>query len=234
MNSIETVRKSLEKYNENRLVFVGKLYREQLSSQISEVAFYKAIDRLHRAGELCRLSKGVYYIPRVGKYGIVPLSEREIVSAFTENDNGMEIGYMLYNALGLTTQISKTIRVLSCALEWDTRTMGNVVVQRRKLTFTEPVRNMVGAMEVFQNFGQIQDIDHGIFLRFAESFSNQYSDEVFEEVYRAIKYPKATIAFAENVLQHYGAKNGLSRHLSSLSSYKYPRMEEIYASARIF
>lgn len=55
-------------------------------------------------------------MPKISKYGIIPPSEKEIISAFTENETGTVVGYSLYNQLNLTTQVSKKISVMSSAL----------------------------------------------------------------------------------------------------------------------
>ncbi len=233
MNGTVVIRQALEQYRENELILVSKLYREKLAGFVSEPAFYKALERMCKSGELSKIAKGVYYRPKVGKYGTVPPSEREIVLAFTENETGMEIGYTLYNALNLTTQVPKTVTVLSSALEGFSKSIRNVVIERQELQFTEPVKNMVGALEVFQNFSQIQDISYSGFLTFTKAFAKNFSNEAFEEVNRTKKYQKSTIAFAQEVLRHYEVENGLSKHLSTLSTYKHPRMEEIYAAAHI-
>ena len=47
--------------------------------------------------ELVKIAKGTYHLPKVSKYGIVPPSEKEIISAFTENGTGTVVGYSLYN-----------------------------------------------------------------------------------------------------------------------------------------
>lgn len=233
MKGTVMIRQELNQYRENELILVSKLYREKLAGLVSESAFYKALERMCKSGALAKIAKGVYYRPKVGKYGTVPPSEKEIVSAFTENETGMEIGYTLYNALNLTTQVPKTVTVLSSALEGFSKSIRNVVIERQELQFTEPIKNMVGALEVFQNFSRIQDISYPGFLSFTKTFAENFSSEAFEEVNRTMKYQKSTIAFAQEVLRHYQVENSLSKHLSTLSTYKHPRMEEIYAAAQI-
>ncbi len=230
MNGTTIIRLALELYKENEMVLASKFYREKLAGLVNEPAFYKALERMCKSGELAKIAKGVYYRPKVGKYGTIPPSERETVSAFTENETGMEIGYTLYNALSLTTQVPGTHIVLSSALEGASKTIGNVVIKRQKLQFNEPIKNMVAALEVFQNFNRIQDISYSAFLTFTKTFAENFTSEAFEEVNRAIKYQKSTIAFAQEVLLHYHVENELYKHLSTMSSYKHPKMEDIYSS----
>ena len=88
-------------------------------------------------------------------------------------------------------------------------------------------------MEVLQNFSEIQDLDYTQFIKFSEQFASSYSDEVFAQVCREIKYQKKTISFLRNILMHYSIPNNLGGYLSSLSEYKHPTMEEIYAAAHL-
>lgn len=233
MTSTQMVSQAIEQIPENELIFASKLYIQQLSNEVTESAYYKTLERLCKAGELCKIAKGTYYRPRVSKYGIVPPSQKEIVSAFTEPDKGTVVGYSLYNRLKLTTQVSKNVEVFSSALEQQTKNISNVLLQFCNLVYTPEVKGMIHMMEVLQNFSEIQDLDYTQFIKFSEQFSSSYSDEVFAQVCQEMKYQKKTISFLRNILIHYSVPNNLGRYLSSLSEYKHPTMEEIYATAHL-
>lgn len=233
MTSTQVISQTIRQIPENELIFASKLYTQHLSSDVTESAYYKTLERLCKAGELCKIAKGTYYRPKASKYGIVPPSQKEIVSAFTEPDKGTVVGYSLYNNLKLTTQVSKTVEVFSSALEQQTKNISNVLLQFCNLVYTPEVKGMIHMMEVLQNFGEIQDLDYAQFIKFCEQFSVNYNDEVFEQVCRQMKYQKKTISFLRNILVHYHVPNNLSRYLSSLSEYKHPTMEEIYEAAHL-
>jgi hypothetical protein len=59
------------------------------------------------------------------------------------------------------------------------------------------------------------------------------SDETFRKVISTINYKKSTIAFLQEILNFYGKENNLNMYLSNLSEYKYPKMEELYETARV-
>lgn len=233
MRSNLTVKNAMESYKENELILASKLYREELSYQISEAAYYKALERMCKAGELVRIAKGIYHLPKMSKYGIVPPSEEEIISAFTKNETGTVIGYSLYNALNLTTQISKTVNVMSSELESFTKSIRNVVIHQTLLVFSEGIKSMVQGLEVLQNFSTIQDINYSAFIQFAERLASVYDNELFRKVISAKSYKKSTISFLQEILNYYGVQNNLSMYLSTLSEYKHPKMEELYEAARI-
>ena len=233
MKAISIIKVVLENYSENELIFASKLYREKLCGEIEEAAFYKALERMCKTGELTRIAKGTYHLPKRSKYGTVPPSEREIVSAFTKNGLGTVIGYSLYNSLNLTTQIPKTINILSSAIDGYSKSIRNVVIHRSNLDYTEAVENMVHGLEVLQNFSSIQDINYDAFYRFAHNFALKYTDEDFKTVIEIQNYKKNTISFMRNILDYFHVNNQLGKYLSSMSDYKHPRMEDIYEAARI-
>lgn len=233
MKGTTAIKDELVNYKENELIFASRLYKEKLSDAVEEAAYYKALERMCSAGELARAAKGVYYLPKKNKYGSVPPSDREIVDAFTRNGKGTVVGYSLYNSLGLTTQIPKTVEVLSSVLEEFSKTIRNVSVKKSELFYDHAAENIIHGLDVFQNFNSIQDIDYKMFIEFAKSFANKYSDEAFEKVIAVEKFKKSTIAFQREVLNYYGIRNCLDRHLSAMSKYKHPKMEEIYEAARI-
>ncbi len=233
MKSNPIVKEALAEFKENELIIASKLYKEKLAGRISEAAYYKTLQRLCEADELVKIAKGTYHLPKMSKYGIVPPSEKEIISAFTENETGTVIGYTLYNSLNLTTQISKTITVISSALEGLTKSIRNVVVHQVPLEFSEEITNMVHGLEVLQNFSTIQDINYSAFLKFSKTFASTFTTTAFEETIANKAYKKSTIAFLQEILNHYEVENNLSKYLSTLSEYKYPKMEELYEAARI-
>ncbi len=233
MKQSEVIEAAIRRHQPNELILASKLYREQLAGEVSETAYYKTLERMCKAGGLTKAAKGTYYLQKTGAFGVVPLSEREIVSAFTGNGAGTVIGYALYNRLGLTTQMSKRIEVLSSALDAQTKTIRNVSIEHCDLHFSKEIAEMVHALEVLQNYGEIQDINSAMMLEYSKEIAGNYTQPVFDEVISKRKYAKSTIAFLREILNYYGRENNLSRHLSSLSTYKHPKMEALYEAARL-
>lgn len=227
------VRNALAEFEANELIIASKLYKEKLSGQITEAAYYKTLQRMCESGELVKIAKGTYHLPKVSKYGIVPPSEKEIVTAFTENETGTVIGYSLYNALNLTTQIPKTITIMSSALEGLTKSIRNVIVYQVPLEFSKEITSMIHGLEVLQNFNSIQDINYSAFLKFSEELALSYNPEIFEEIVNTKTYKKSTISFLYEILNYYNVQNNLNKYLSALSEYKHPKMEELYEAARV-
>ncbi len=233
MKGTSAIKAELAGFKENELIFASRLYREKLSGAVGEAAYYKALERMCKSGELVRVAKGIYHLPKKSKYGIVPPSESEIIAAFTRNGTGTVVGNSLYNMLGLTTQIPKTVQVMSSVLDEFSKTVRNIVVHRSLLNYDKDVENMVHGLDVFQNFDSIQDIDYKAFVDYSRNFAEHYNDEILEQVISSEKYKKSTLSFMQDILNFYKINNNLGKHLSSMSKYKHPKMEEIYEAARI-
>ncbi len=233
MKSNPIVKEALANLKENEVFIASQLYKEKLSESISEAAYYKTLQRLCESGELVKIAKGTYHLPKTSKYGVVPPSEKEIISVFTENETGTIIGYSLYNALNLTTQISKNITVMSSALEGLTKSIRNIVVHQVQLEFTKEVENLIHGLEVLQNFNTIQEINYSAFLKYSQELASTFTNEAFEKIILNKTYKKSTIAFLQEILNYYNVENNLNKYLSTLSEYNYPRMEELYEAARI-
>ena len=233
MKQSEMVGTMINSFQPHELIFAGKLYREELAGKVSEAAYFKTLERMCKTGELEKAAKGTYYLPKISRFGAVPLSEKEIISAYTKEETGTVVGYSLYTQLGLTTQIAKVTEVVSSSLDSQTKTIRNVVVQYLPLKYTKAVKQMVQALDVLQNIGQMQDMNYHAFVSYCKSIAENFDQTIFEEVFAKHKYPKATIAFLQNILNYYGKENQLSKYLSSLSNYKYPRMEELHVAAQL-
>ena len=233
MKGNEMILDSLAIYQPNELIFASKFYKEYLQGKVKEATYYKGLERLCKSQELMNIAKGVYHLPKKSKYGIVPPSDQEIISVFIQNEKGMVVGYSLYNSLNLTTQISKSIQIISSNLEGYTKTIRNVTIQQVPIEFTQEIQNMIKGLEILQNFYEIQDLNYKVFIEFTETIALNYNEELFirEELYK--RYKKSTIAFLREILNYYHKENNLDVYLSSLSDYKYPKMEELYAIARV-
>ena len=159
--------------------------------------------------------------------------KKEIISAFTKNGTGTVVGYSLYNAVNLTTQVAKTVDVMSSVLEGFTKTIRNITVHQVQIDYSESIQNMIHALEVLQNYYTIQDINHSAFITFTKKLADAYNEKAFKAVISTINYKKSTIAFLQEILNFYGRENNLNIYLSALSEYKHPRMEELYETTQI-
>ena len=94
----------------------GRIFGYELFPQYRESpgAVVRAVNRSVETRRLERVEKGRFYKPRKGALGDVPVSDEERLRDALYR-NGRRVGYVtgpaLYNRLGLTTQMPKTVAV---------------------------------------------------------------------------------------------------------------------------
>ena len=94
----------------------GKMFTYQILSawKTSPDSTVKAISRLVKAGKIRRFSKGVFYRPKQGVLGEVHPADDEKIRLYLyegEKRVGYITGLSLYNRMGLTTQLPKTVTI---------------------------------------------------------------------------------------------------------------------------
>lgn len=116
----------------------GQIFGYEAFPQYQETpgAVVRAVNRRVESGRLTRLTKGRFYRPRKGVLGDMPVSDEARVRDILYR-NGRRCGYItgpaLYNRLGLTTQVPKTVAVATnrCAQTKDLGTIRVKLVPRR-------------------------------------------------------------------------------------------------------
>lgn len=225
-NYIETI---IEHEPENKLLEASALYSQSFST-IPEMTYYKTLERMCKKGILVHLTEGLYYRPKNIRFGTVPISEKDIVDHYIQDNQGIVIGYRLFNQKGLTTQISKRVEVLSSAVPGKKKNIHNVYVMNISISLTPETIPIIETLEILQNYKSIEDINNTALAAYMKDFARQYSDEDAVYVLKNRKYKKSTIAFLESFLNYFKIENTLNQFLSSLSSYNIPDMEEFYRS----
>ena len=224
------IQEYIESCPENTIIEIGVLYRECFSRD-SETAFAKAVERITKKGELVRLTRGLYYIPRKTTLGPVPITDKEIADFYMRDGHGIAIGYRLYNEKGITTQVGKNVEILSDSLRGEQKRARNVKVTKSTVELSPSTIPVVETMEILQNYGKIEDLNHKGLASYMEKFAAAYSEKSVHEVIQNRKYKKSTIAFLKEFLDYLNVPNTLDQYLSELSTYRIPRMEEIYETA---
>ena len=83
----------------------------------SQIWIYKSVAELCKKGEIVHLDRGVYYMPKKNKYGIVPFDPMKIIEKKyikdNENVQGFYSGKYLLYQLGISKINPKTIEIYS-------------------------------------------------------------------------------------------------------------------------
>jgi hypothetical protein len=233
MSYQNAVEAQIKKYEPNKIIVASELYNQRLR-HIPEPTFYKALERMTRDASIVRLAKGIYCIPKATRFGTIKSSEKQIIEYYTgvRGEHGLVVGYNLYGKYGLTTQVSKKTEVYSNRIEADQKTVGNVLIRRAGLQMTSDERSMVETLEILEHYGEIENFDNAAFSLYLEGIARRYNETAALNVQRVLRYKKRTIAFLAMILDSFNVRHGLRKLLSGTSSYKLPKMEEIYEAAQ--
>lgn len=232
MNYQLEVREKIEAYPLRELIIANKFFKERLA-YVPQNTYYKSIERMSKKGELERIAKDVYCRPKITKFGKISAGEENILNYYIgkENCKGVVVGYRLYNKYGITTQVSKTVKIYSNVLEEKKKIIKNVEIKKVNISINSKIKRAIEQLEILENYDEIEDVDQNGLIRLYGTIAEEYSDKVFITVLKNIKYKKRTIAYLENILNNRKVENTLSQFLNKTSKYKIPAMEEFYEPA---
>lgn len=222
----KSIEEHVKELPEGFIFEAARLYRDQFP-EISETSYYKTLERLAKKGQISHYSKGVYAVPKRSDFGIVPVSEKEVVDYYTRDNNGVVVGYRLFTQKGITTQISKSVDVISSVIDGNSKSVNNVRIKKAGVELNAKTIPIIEALEILQNYHTIEDANNRALYNYMKLFSKDYSDRETITLLSKVKYKKSTIAFLKNFLDALEVPNSLSLLLSSLSKYAVPNKEEI-------
>lgn len=227
MNYQFEVREKIESYPLRELIIANKFLIEKLPN-VPANTYYKSIERMRKKGELEWVAKGVYCRPKVTKFGKISAGEENILNYYIgkENYTGVVIGYRLYNKYGITTQVSKSVKIYSNVLEEEKKVIKNVEIKKVNISINSKIKRAIEQLEILENYDEIEDIDKNSLRHLYRTIAEEYSDKVFITVLRNMKYKKRTIAYLEKILNTKKVENTLSQFLNKTSKYKIPLVEE--------
>lgn len=209
-----------------KLVVANKLYYEKFH-KMSEGAFFKALERLVNQGFLIRVAKGLY-IKSEEQLDKVQMEQAVLDYFFGENnDNGMYTGYRLYMKYAITDADDGKIELYSNAVNKDSINIGRIHIRRVSIELSYDKTKILEALEIFQNYRRIKDLNKHHFARYARNFALSYKDDIATYVIDNVKYKKNTIAFMKKVLDMYKIDNTLGQYLSYASKYNIPTVMKL-------
>ena len=209
-----------------KLVVANKLYYEKFH-KMSEGAFFKALERLVNQGFLIRVAKGLY-IKSTEQLDKVQMEQAVLDYFFGENnDNGMYTGYRLYMKYAITEADDGKIELYSNAVNKDSINIGRIHIRRVSIELSYDKTKILEALEIFQNYSRIKDLNKHHFARYARNFALSYKDDIATQVIDNVKYKKNTIAFMKKVLDMYKIDNTLGQYLSYASKYNIPTVMKL-------
>lgn len=153
----------------------------------------KAIERLLKKGVIKKLAKGTFYKPEHTVFGELKPSETVIIKPYLFK-NGNRIAYitgtLLYNQLGLTTQIPAVIKIASLKRIYINK--GNVKAKPVKSYSEVTDKNyyQLGLLDALKDFKNIPDLDSSnVIIRLIKLIKELKDNQLKSMVNLALKYP---------------------------------------------
>lgn len=200
---------------------------QQLDIEANEYsAAAKAIERLIVKGIIKRVTTGVFYKPKQTIFGELLPREMEIIKPYLY-ENGKRIAYItgtgLYNNLGLTTQVPKTVKIASRSKRIFINS-GSLKAKPVKsyVDVTDENYYLLEILDILKDFPKIPDLDkEGGILFLQNKLKNLAEKELNTLVKYALKYPPRVRAFLGMLLNEISGKeySNLKQSLNPLTIY---------------
>jgi Family of unknown function (DUF6088) len=154
----------------------------------------KAMERLIRKGAIRRASTGIFYKPKQTVFGELQPREEELLKPYLF-ENGKRIAYVtgasLYNRMGLTTQIPKSIQV-ACQAKRIVTKIGTTQVRPIKsyVEVTEGNYQLLELLDAIKDFKEISDLDRPSAILLLKGRLNLLTAASLAKLLKyALKYP---------------------------------------------
>jgi hypothetical protein len=213
---------------------------ERLSVEPQEfVAAAKAIERLIKKGVIKRVSTGVFYKPKKTVFGELKPNEEELLKPYLF-EKGKRIAYItgtsLYNRMGLTTQIPKSIKI-SSRIKRITVSSANVKATPAKsyVDVTDNNFYLLELLDALKDFKQIPDLDKNSAIKIlSKKLKELNPTETKLLVKCSLAYPPRVRSFLGALLEIIKTTTDftvLKKSLNPLSEYDYG-IESILSTAK--
>jgi hypothetical protein len=218
---------------------------QQLSIEQREYsAATKAIERFIEKGIIKRVSTGVFYKPKQTIFGELKPNEEELLKPYLFQNNkrvAYITGTSLYNKMGLTTQISKNIKIASRDKRI-TISIGNIKGTPIKsyVDVTDKNFYLLELLDALKDFKKIPDLDKNAAIKIVSSRLKKLNTKEIKQIIKcALFYPPRVRSFLGAVLENnnsiiepiaIGLKI-LKKSLNPLSEYNYGINKNILSTA---
>ena len=199
MNYTKQVREYCEQHN-NSLIDTS-IVRDSMFKDIPYKTLLKIFNRLEDEGNVHTVSKGLYCV------GNKTVNNKKIISQYASSGRGMIVGYGLFNSIGLTVYKDDKIEIYTNAIASKQKTIGNLLLKRVDLEFTDEIVELVSLLEILNIGFNIQGADFLSYKRTTELLAQTYCDENFKKVIKAIRYMYSTVLKLSELLARLNIEN---------------------------
>lgn len=237
MNITQSIESRLQNIPEGQIFG----YQELPAYAKSPTTVIRVMSKLISENRIERFSKGKFYIPKKGRLGTRKPSDSELIrSELLKNGkvNGYITGMALFNQLGLTTQVPKTVTISinGGRQEKDFGTLRiRTVVSRAPIK--EPDIKLLQYLDVLEDIKKISDADPDTVLQAIKTFVENLNEKekarilILAEEY----YPPRVKALTGLLIESLGlpvrekykrSLNPTTTYRLNLSASKWPKSKE--------
>ena len=203
---------------------------DDLSIDAKELsAAAKAIERLIEKETIKRISKGVFYKPKQSVFGELKPNEIELLKPYLFQ-NGKRVAYVtgtsLYNRMGLTTQIPKTVKIASRdkRIRVETESIKAAPI-KSYVDVSEKNYYLLGILDALKDFKKIPDLNKKQAIKIISNKLKQLNQSELKILTKcALAYPPRVRAFLGALIENYTNSNDafqLKKSLNPLSEYNF-------------
>ena len=148
--------KYFEEAPEGAVIVANDMY-EKGFTKMSHDAFFRAVERLCDDGIIVRAGKGMYI-----KAEDKDKNQEELLLNYffgENNDDGLFIGYRLYNKYMVSSYKSDRIELYSNVIKARTCEVGNIYVKRPSVELDFENAKVIEALEIMQNYYDIEQLN---------------------------------------------------------------------------
>jgi hypothetical protein len=213
---------------------------QQLSIEQSEYsAATKAIERFIEKGIIKRVSTGIFYKPKQTIFGELKPNEEELLKSYLYQNN-KRIAYItgtsLYNRMGLTTQVSKSIKIASRDKRI-TISIGNIkgVPVKSYVDVTDKNFYLLEILDALKDFKKIPDLDISSAIKvISNRLKELNTNEIKQLIKCVLSYPPRVRGFLGALLEKIDSSIELAllkKSLNPLSEYNYGINKSLLSTA---
>jgi hypothetical protein len=193
------------------------------------IAAAKALERLVKSKVIKRASTGLFYKPKKTVFGELRPNEEELIKPYLFEGNqrlAYITGTALYNRMGLTTQVPKSIKI-ACLNKRIVAQVGNVEIKPAKSYVEVTNQNylLLELLDVIKDFNKIPDLDPKMTINYLlKKIEVLTEKEIAKLTKAALRYPprvKALLGALLDQLTYTEYFEKLKKAINPFSSFQY-------------
>lgn len=182
----------------------------------------KALERLIKKGVIKRVSTGVYYKPKQSVFGELKPNDVEIIQPYLFK-NGKRIAYitgtLLFNQMGLTTQIPKEVKIASREKRiYISKYNVKATAVKSYVEVTDQNYYLLEFLDVLKDLKKIPDLDIKLVITILSNRIKELKPKDIKQLIKiSLSYPPRVRALLGAILENINQDNEIKKLADSLN-----------------